>query len=142
MTRLLLLLALCVSPSADAEIYKWVDENGGVHFSDAKPAGKQARELRIKSTPAPTSASTGTTAGRQQRVTLYGTQWCGSCAKARRHFETNGIPYDDYDIDRSADARRRYDQLGGHGVPLILVGDEQLTGFSARRFEAIYRTDR
>lgn len=139
MSRLLLLLALCVGQSADAEIYKWVDENGGVHFSDARPAGKKARELRIKATPAPTAAPA---ARQHQRVTLYGTQWCGACAKARRHFNTNGIPYDDYDIDRSADARRRYDRLGGHGVPLILVGDEQLTGFSARRFEALYRTDR
>lgn len=141
MSRLLLLLALCVGQPASAEIYKWVDEDGGVHFGDAKPAGKQARELRIKSTPAPTSASPGA-AGQPPRVTLYGTQWCGSCARARRHFDTNGIPYDDYDIDRSADARRRYDRLGGHGVPLILVGDRQLTGFSARRFEELYRADR
>ena len=34
----LVVLGLLVSLSLHAEIYKWKDENGAVHFSDAKPA--------------------------------------------------------------------------------------------------------
>lgn len=32
---------LCLSPLAQAKIYKWTDENGQVHFSDQPPAGEQ-----------------------------------------------------------------------------------------------------
>ena len=39
---LLFMSALAVS--ANAELYKWVDENGEVHFSDKKPAGQDYEE--------------------------------------------------------------------------------------------------
>lgn len=35
-----------LSQSAGAEIYKWVDENGVVHFSDTPPPGKEAEKLQ------------------------------------------------------------------------------------------------
>jgi hypothetical protein len=35
----LLFVALLVAPCAHAEIYKWVDERGQVHYSDTPPAG-------------------------------------------------------------------------------------------------------
>ena len=41
-----LMLAL-FSLTAHAEIYKWTDENGKVHFSD-KPVGEKAKALDIK----------------------------------------------------------------------------------------------
>lgn len=45
----LLLTCLLASPFAGAEIYKWVDENGRMHFSDSPPGeGRQAEEVKIK----------------------------------------------------------------------------------------------
>jgi len=35
---------------SNAEIYRWTDENGKVHFSD-KPVGKAAKKLNIKNEP-------------------------------------------------------------------------------------------
>lgn len=48
---LLVLSALCLAMSAQAEIYKWVDADGQVHYSERAPEG-QAEELNIKSAPA------------------------------------------------------------------------------------------
>ena len=62
-------------------------------------------------------------------VTLYATQWCSYCAKTRRFFETAGIPFREYDIEASATAYRAYQQLGGRGVPLIMVGDAVIVGY-------------
>ena len=49
--RSLLLLIGCVlivnSPLTFAEIYKWVDENGKVHYGD-KPKDEQSKKLEIK----------------------------------------------------------------------------------------------
>ncbi len=53
-----LVVLLAVADSAPAaKVYKWVDENGNVHFGD-RPAGNDAQELEIKTrepaAPAPT----------------------------------------------------------------------------------------
>jgi len=47
--RLLLLVMLCAALPLKAEIYRWVDAQGKVHFSDKKPAEQAqdiSRELR------------------------------------------------------------------------------------------------
>lgn len=54
---------------------------------------------------------------------MYTTSWCPYCRQAREYFRDNGIPFVEYDIEKDAAARRRYDALGGRGVPVILVGD-------------------
>lgn len=58
MPRALALLLLLASASAGAEIYKWTDENGRVHFGDgAAGAGKPAETVTPRpgkgATPAP-----------------------------------------------------------------------------------------
>ena len=48
-------------------------------------------------------------------VVLYSTSWCGYCAKTRQFFERNNINYVEYDVEKSAAAKRQYDELGGKG---------------------------
>lgn len=43
----LTVLTLTVALQAEAEIYKWVDENGQVHYGE-QPVGDKAREVIIK----------------------------------------------------------------------------------------------
>jgi len=43
------------------------------------------------------------------------------------------------DIERSRLAKRAYDRLGGNGVPLIVVGENKMSGFSVRQFDRLYR---
>ena len=50
MKKLLLLSAfILLSTSVNAKIYKWVDENGSVHFSD-KPYSQEAKEVKVQGT--------------------------------------------------------------------------------------------
>ena len=46
------LLCVLLSANLSAKIYKWVDENGKVHYSD-KPFNKDEKELNIKSKVSP-----------------------------------------------------------------------------------------
>ncbi|WP_157964662.1 DUF4124 domain-containing protein [Algibacillus agarilyticus] len=40
---------LCLSFTCHAEIYKWVDDNGVVHFSQQKPSQRQnAEEIKVR----------------------------------------------------------------------------------------------
>lgn len=52
----LTLVALFSSLSLEAKVYKWVDENGKVHYSD-KPFNKGEKELNIKSNISPEKAA-------------------------------------------------------------------------------------
>ncbi|MDE2439788.1 MAG: glutaredoxin family protein [Betaproteobacteria bacterium] len=43
---------------------------------------------------------------------------------------TRGIHYTEYDIEKSLEALKEHHKLGGNGVPLIVVGDEVIRGWS------------
>jgi glutaredoxin len=66
----------------------------------------------------------------QPEVTLYATEWCGYCAAARQLFETNGIAYTELDVEKSSAGYEGHKKLGGKGVPLIVIGDEVIRGYS------------
>ena len=68
---------------------------------------------------------------------MYATAWCPYCAKARAYFKRTGTAYTEHDIEKSADAHAQFKRLGGRGVPLILVGDEKMAGFSELAFESL-----
>lgn len=44
---LLLIMMSALAPSVQAAVYKWVDEQGKVHYGE-RPRGAQAEELKIK----------------------------------------------------------------------------------------------
>jgi hypothetical protein len=44
------LLLAALSTAASAEIYKWTDEDGNVHFSEKKPADAEAETVQIRYT--------------------------------------------------------------------------------------------
>jgi mycoredoxin len=66
--------------------------------------------------PPPPIAATGS-----ENVLLYATQWCGYCAKARKFFATNHIPYTELDVENSEQGRIGYQKLGAGGVPIIVI---------------------
>jgi glutaredoxin-like YruB-family protein len=70
-------------------------------------------------------------------VVMYATSWCPYCAKARAYFGRKGIAYTEYDVEKSPTAKAELKRLGGRGVPLILVGREQMSGFSEEGFDAL-----
>lgn len=64
-TRTLLpiaLLALLVSGVAGAQVYRWVDKDGKVHYSQQKPPDQKATELKIPTAPSQAAAATDGTA--------------------------------------------------------------------------------
>jgi len=53
------LVLLCAAPAAHAELYKWVDSKGKVHYSSSKEEAGQAqvKELQYSSAPPPSAAA-------------------------------------------------------------------------------------
>ncbi|WP_020410887.1 glutaredoxin family protein [Hahella ganghwensis] len=134
----LILLLIATSGNVLGEIYKWVDDEGNVHFSDQKPESSGVEEVRLEVNTY-TNVSYDTSVfdtGRQ--VVMYSTSWCGYCKMARKYFRSNGIAYTEHDIEKSQAAKREYDRMGARGVPVILVGDKRMNGFSESGFRRIY----
>ena len=73
------------------------------------------------------------------RVVLYRTAWCGYCKRAAAHMQRRNVAFVEYDIEANPSHRADYKRYGGSGgVPLIVFGQETMTGFDAARFDAMY----
>ncbi len=145
-----LLVALCATGFASAGVYKWVDEDGNIHFTD-KPSSEQSGEEvelgEINSYEAPSLGempqwgAPGNDTADRVPVVMYATQWCPYCKKAREYFADNDIAYTEYDVENSRKGKRDYRRMGKPGVPIIFIGDTRMNGFSASRFETVYRRE-
>jgi glutaredoxin len=149
MVRYLVIVALLIAAPAVAQVYKWTDPSGKVHYGDRPPddAKKEEVKIRIPSYDGPVqvrdwSAVLGTkpAAASAGQVTMYSTSWCGHCKNARNYFAAKRIAYRDLDVEASPEAARDFKRLGGSGVPLILVGTKAMSGFNPESFEALLRT--
>ena len=127
--------------NAHAEIYRWVDENGKVHFSDEKPEKTRVEQVKVQLNSfegLSISDSDFIDARLNRQVVMYSATWCGYCRKARNYFQKKGIPFKEYDIENSSKGRRDYARMNGQGVPIIFVGQKRIQGFRAEQFQAIY----
>ncbi len=144
LTRSICVLILAVpgllSSVANAEIYRYVDESGRVVYSSEKPFNIETAEKVIIRKNSVSSMESYDESGNKD-VVMYSASWCGVCKKARSYFEDQGIDYNEYDIDKDPQGKREYTQLGGRGVPIILVGDQRMNGFSKPHFERLYSAE-
>ena len=70
------------------------------------------------------------------RVVLYSTEWCGYCKQIRRFLDQKGIPYQAFDIDKDAAARKAYEALGGGGIPFVDVNGTLIRDYSPEKIMA------
>lgn len=139
------LAILIASPaSAIADMYKWVDENGKVHYTDSPPPGKKAKKLDLKinsisGPPVVSTIGTSTPAASAAKVKLYTTTWCGYCKKAKAYLQARGTPFQEIDVENSAQGKSEFSALGGRGVPVILVGNQRMDGYSEGGLEGLLK---
>ncbi len=50
-TLILVVVVLFSSQLAAEKIYKWVDENGQIHYASQKPAGQEAETVKLRKAP-------------------------------------------------------------------------------------------
>ena len=137
--RHLFLLLMLFTSVSEAEIYKWIDENGKTNFSDVKPTDLESDEVELKINTYESVSYDTSVFNTGEKVVMYSTSWCTYCEKAKRYFDKKGIRFTEYDIEKNAAAKKQYKKLGATGVPVILVGSKQMNGFSEQGFEAIYK---
>jgi glutaredoxin len=145
----LIALALAAA-STPAQPYKWTDKDGVVHYGDRPPRDAKLEEIKgnlqvqsysgaaVVDAVAP-GAEPARSAVPPGTVTLYGTTWCGYCKKARAWLAAKGVAFRDLDVEQDEAAAAAYRALGGSGVPVIVVGNRKMQGWSAPHMEALLK---
>jgi glutaredoxin len=129
-------LLLLAPPALSADIYKWKDADGKTHLSDVPPIDRDAQRLQIRTfagLPEVSSTDEQATFG----VVMLSTSWCGVCKQARAWLTQKGVTFTEYDVERNETGKSEYRRLKGQGVPIFLVGNQRMDGFSPGRLETM-----
>jgi glutaredoxin len=129
-----LALLLCAG-GASAQMFKWTDAKGVVHFSDQPPPAGSERKVERKAfggggerVQLPYALAE---AARKSPVVLYTAPACVACDQGRTLLTKRGIPFAEKTVV-SNDDQRKLTEAGGDGqVPLLLVGGAKRIGFEA-----------
>src|SRR5262249_52500497 len=137
-----LLAAVFALPEATAQtnVYRWVDKDGKVHFTDTPPA-EEARNVTEKilggggqdlQLPFATRD-----AMRRNPVTYYPSPDCtDECAPGRAYLTARGIPFAERNARNKADADVVQSLVGALVVPILTIGGTPYKGFNEETWSA------
>jgi glutaredoxin len=139
----LLAAALFAAAVAHAQtVYRWVDKDGKVHFSDSPPPqdAKDASQRRFSSGASDDTQLPYATqmAARRNPVTLYTGTDCGDpCVKGRELLSRRGIPFTERDAQGNAEDQEALKKLiGALDVPVLVVGTAKTKGYEESQWQA------
>ena len=64
------------------------------------------------------------------KVEIFVTSWCPHCRALEAFLKEKKVSFNRYDIEKSPYGKRRHQELGGGGVPVMTIGKEVLKGFN------------
>jgi glutaredoxin len=127
-------LTLMATVTAQAQVYKWVDADGKVTYSDVPPP-KNVGKVETKSYSSSDSPSVAlpfelSKAVKSMPVVLYTSPKCIPCDDGRNFLKQNGIPFSEKTVTTNADQEKLNSVSGGIQLPFLLIGRSKFTGFS------------
>lgn len=112
-----------------------VDLSGGFPVTSQPQEGFTLRVAKRSALKEPAAAGTPT-------VTMFSTQGCGYCRKARAWFAQNRVPITELDVERDPSASKKLQEMGRMagmsagqlaGVPIIFVGKRGMVGWDQQQ---------
>ena len=71
------------------------------------------------------------------KVTIYTSSTCPHCHTAKDYLNEKGVEFEEKNVGNDAEARKELIQKGYMGVPVIIVGDEEIQGFDKEKLEEL-----
>jgi glutaredoxin len=152
---LLIFMVVVFVDRSIADMFRWVDENGISHFSDAPSDDTGNSDIEILPTYAtpendeytqdnhstknksmdnslnPSDIVQKKPSATKPKVELYTTSWCPWCKKAKAFFRSRGISFVEYDIEKDKEAARRKARLDHQqGVPFAVINGRGISGYN------------
>lgn len=134
------LLAIALTTTAAAQVYRWIDEQGRVRYSDTPPPPSAKDKKRFGPTQQERSrAASKALAGAAEKspLTLYSSPTCAEpCAAARAALNKRGVPFREvqvWDEETNQELKR---VSGGNEVPVLMVGERAaVKGFEQAQYD-------
>lgn len=82
------------------------------------------------------AATVKVSGNKHDNVILYATSWCGYCKRTRTFFADNNIQYTEYDVEKSDEGRKKFEALGGKGVPVVDIKGTVIYGYSVKNMKS------
>jgi glutaredoxin len=142
-TRFALLLALlCAGTAVLAQQYRWVDEQGNVHYTDTPPAkAKTVKKSDVKAPAAPEEPPPPYEVQRALKdfpVTLYTAPSCSEpCEMARATLNKRGIPFTEVPVVTVETLEQLKALAGVEAVPVLVVGRSVLNAYEPSRYASL-----
>jgi glutaredoxin len=134
--------ALVMSNATAQNMFRWVDKDGKVHFSDQPPppSEKNVTQKRVQGNVIEVDKLPFATrdAMRRNPVVLYTASNCAeNCKDARDLLTTRGIPFTEKVADKDEKLLAELKKLSNDSaVPLLLIGQNQIKGFDVAPWQS------
>ena len=145
-TRFSYLLALCVLVTFGAHaqsLYKWVDAQGNISYSDLPPPASASKDLSNTVNTLGAGQAQAESLGfeaqqltKRNPVVLYTAKSCAPCDSARNLLKNGKTPYTEKTVNSSADLAALGKQFQTDALPLLAIGGSTLVGFNADEWRA------
>jgi hypothetical protein len=120
---------LAFALTAQAQLYRWTDDSGKVHYTDTPPPAS-AKDVQKKGSarPAEAAAVVQQSYALQQAlknfpVTIYTSKECGDpCKKGTDQLKKRGVPFTEKVIATQAEIDQLTKLAGAPHVPVMVVG--------------------
>jgi glutaredoxin len=126
--------------AAQAEFYKWEDENGNVQITDYPPPAKSGKKVKIHKFDSnlreeEQGASSKDGQKKEPALILYTKDSCPDCDKAREFLKSKNIVFIEYNTDTDKEAAKKRKAIDdSNDAPFAIINKSQVYGFS----ESIY----
>jgi glutaredoxin len=132
----LLAVAIALPTLSDAQqVYRWVDADGRVQYSDQPPppGTKNVQEKNVGGNSIQNNelSLVAQDAQKKNPVTVYVHECGEACDAAKAYLNKRGIPHTMVDPSRSLELNKKFkEETGGSVVPVLKVGEKRLSGWS------------
>jgi len=133
-----LALLACAGAAGADTLYRWVDAQGVVHYSDIAPLAPARAEPRkitgsVVQTSDPDYATQ--TATKKFPISLFTAPNCKeACDQARELLQRRGVPFQEVSVNSKETVAQLKSVSGGDEVPVLAVGRDVQRGFDAGSF--------
>ena len=132
---LIAFIFLAFALTAQAQLYRWTDPNGKVHYTDTPPptdAKDVEKKKRIRSSGEPEQSSYALEQARKKfPVTVYVSKGCGDpCKLGLDYLKKRGVPYTQKVVSTQKDIDQLTKLAGARKVPVLVVGIDVQAGYA------------
>ncbi|ERT64122.1 MULTISPECIES: glutaredoxin family protein [Peptoniphilus] len=70
-----------------------------------------------------------------EKIKVYTSSTCPYCVMAKEYLAEKGLEYEEKNVQTDKAARQELMKMGYTGVPVVVIGDEEIVGFDRAKID-------